>query len=566
MKDIWTLVSKCLARMSARSRIVLAIYGGTLIVLAGLDAAALFLLANSFGPQDAKALQDLALDTSATQLLLIVVLFTTRSILSTFVTWYATIQMAREESLIANYSFTFLLSPRTLLSETPATDFINSVDHGPRDLIAITLNFITACCEVITGAVVVGALVFFEPLTAALAFLYFLSVAMFQHSVLAKSSKRYGVTTAQIRSRVYQILTDAASLRWVLAPNGVRSLEYEMHKHRHRLARSQGMIGFIATVPRYFLELVFAIGLVLIGGATYVVVGASDAIAATTLFVAAGFRLLPIVNRVQSLFLYMVAIAPTARLALQRFLSPPPLLHEDPTGSRTIIELDSVVFSYPGFTTPVVSNVSLSLEMGRQYAIVGPSGAGKTTLAEILLGFNVPQLGVIRRHPEMKCSYVPQDTHIAVASLAQNIALTWDNSEIDLRRIGSVLEKVHLQEFQKFIHCSDPIDPSSLSGGEKQRLGLARALYADSNFIILDEITSSLDMETEQQIYETIAQLRDTATVVIIAHRLSTLKLADKIYYLNNGQIQDSGSFDELTRSSSEFRRQIEISQIDLHS
>lgn len=564
MKDIWILVSKCLALVSERGRVVIAIYGGALILLAALDAAALFLLANSFGPKEGKPLQNLMFDTSVRQLLIVVALFTARSILSTLVTWYATLQMAREESMIANYSFTFLLSPRTLLSRTPATDFINLVDHGPRDLVAITLNFITACCEIITGAVVVGALVFFEPLTAALALLYFLSVAMFQHHVLSKSSKRYGIATAHIRSRVYQILTDAASLRWVLAPNGARSLEHEMNEHRLRLARSQGLIGFIAAVPRYFLELVFALGLVLIGGTTYVVFGASDAITATTLFVAAGFRLLPIVNRVQSLFLYMVAIAPTASLALQRFQSSPPTPYEIPKGSSNVVEMDGVVFSYPGLMNPVINDISLSLEMEKQYAIVGPSGAGKTTLAELLLGFNVPQSGVIRRHPQIKCSYVPQDAHVALASLAQNIALTWDCSEIDFRRIGEVLEQVHLSEFQKLVHLSGPLDPESLSGGEKQRLGLARALYADSNFIVLDEITSSLDMETERQIYETIAQLRNKATVVIVAHRLLTLKLADTIYYLQDGRIRGSGRFEELARTSPEFRRQIEISQIDL--
>jgi ABC-type multidrug transport system fused ATPase/permease subunit len=212
----------------------------------------------------------------------------------------------------------------------------------------------------------------------------------------------------------------------------------------------------------------------------------------------------------------------------------------------------------------VLTNISIDLQFGKQYAIVGPSGVGKTTLVDIFLGLNAPQSGTIRREPNLKLAYVPQDTFIASVSLAQNIALSWDFNSVNHEKVLEVLSQAQLTEFVDLVYEQKPLDSSALSGGQKQRIGLARALYAGANFLVLDEITSALDMETEQQIYKTINALRGSATVVIVAHRLSTVQRADVVFYLDNGTVAGSGSFAELSASLPSFRRQIELSQIDL--
>jgi ABC-type multidrug transport system fused ATPase/permease subunit len=121
-----------------------------------------------------------------------------------------------------------------------------------------------------------------------------------------------------------------------------------------------------------------------------------------------------------------------------------------------------------------------------------------------------------------------------------------------------------LPDFTERVDDDLPLDATTLSGGQKQRIGLARALYADANFLVLDEVTSALDMETERQIYETIDSLRGAVTVVIVAHRLSTVQRADEVIYLNEGTVAGKGSFAHLMSELPAFRRQVELSQIDV--
>ena len=165
--------------------------------------------------------------------------------------------------------------------------------------------------------------------------------------------------------------------------------------------------------------------------------------------------------------------------------------------------------------------------------------------------------------PALRSAYVPQDTYIASLPLRHNVALHWSDLDINNERVTTALRRAGLQDFLARITDDTPLDASALSGGQKQRIGLARALYTDANFLVLDEVTSALDVETEQQIYATINSLRGVATVVIVAHRLSTVQRADKVFYLDNGAIAGSGTFFELSSTLPAFRRQIELSQID---
>jgi ATP-binding cassette subfamily C protein len=475
-----------------------------------------------------------------------------------------TIQISKEEGRISVLEFEKLLNPKTILSSPQSSDFFNTVDRGPRSLILVLMSSVTILCEFITGLAVFTALLFIQPLTSMLAIGYFVLVAVIQHRGLSKISTRFGEDSVKLTNEVYELLGDAANLRRVLSDQNRESLVDVLRRKRNELAKTQGMVAFVATIPRYFLELVFAIGLAVIGGFTYLIAGPPEAFAATTLFVAAGFRLLPIVNRIQALFLLLLTTAPIARLALKQFTTLPDTTYGRPQSLKNIYELNNVSFTYHDASVAVLTNISIDLQFGKQYAIVGPSGVGKTTLVDIFLGLNAPQSGTIKREPNLKLAYVPQDTFIASVSLAQNIALSWDFNSVNHEKVLEVLSQAQLTEFVDLVYEQKPLDSSALSGGQKQRIGLARALYAGANFLILDEITSALDMETEQQIYKTINALRGSATVVIVAHRLSTVQRADVVFYLDNGTVAGSGSFAELSASLPSFRRQIELSQIDL--
>jgi ABC-type multidrug transport system fused ATPase/permease subunit len=570
MRDVWSLVRDGLRLFTRRGRIVLALYGVSLVLLAALDAAALFLLARVFNLGELPGSSQIVVNTTATSLLLILFLFCLRSVLSAASTYVALRQGAREETLIGERALESLMSRQTRLPSDGLTSFHNAVDRGPKELVLIIFHFITIPCEALTAIVILSALVGYQPLTALIALTYFVCVAVIQQGILSRRSQEVGDSLVIGTNEVYQQLSDAHGLRTILGDEQASDLIGTNSHARNELTFARAMQTFLYTLPRYFFEVVLALGLVVVGGTTYLISGPSTALAATSLFIAAGFRLLPIVNRIQALTLAILAFAPTARLALTRFLTVPTPSFPAPYDEENVIELEHVSFAYAPSSQvhlssdPVLIGVSIVLRRGGQYAIVGPSGAGKTTLVDLLLSLNVPQQGVVRVSPTIRTAYVPQDTHIAGIPLRNNVALQWSDHDIHYDRVHAALIRAGLPDFADRVDDDTPLDGTTLSGGQKQRIGLARALYADANFLVLDEVTSALDMETERQIYETIDSLRGAATVVIVAHRLSTVQRADEVIYLNEGTVAGKGSFARLMSELPAFRRQVELSQIDV--
>jgi ABC-type multidrug transport system fused ATPase/permease subunit len=321
---------------------------------------------------------------------------------------------------------------------------------------------------------------------------------------------------------------------------------------------------FLGMLPRYFMELILAIGLALIAGGTYAISGAKAAIAAVTVFAAAGFRLLPVVNRIQGLVLQLFSTVPGARLAFIQKESgrEPEAVTEGSAGS--VLQLQKVTFQYPTADRPALVNVNLAFRPGLQYAIVGPSGAGKTTLVDICLGLLQPQTGNVSCTSDAIISYVPQETHIARLSLEQNIALEWDGSKIDAARMKDSIDAAQLAKVLEGRASTSELSGQALSGGQKQRIGLARAIYRNPSLLFLDEVTSALDAETEHAVMSSIEQLRGSITVVIVAHRLSTVQPADQVIYVEEGKVLGMGTFEELRKSIPQLQRQIELGTLDL--
>jgi ABC-type multidrug transport system fused ATPase/permease subunit len=223
-----------------------------------------------------------------------------------------------------------------------------------------------------------------------------------------------------------------------------------------------------------------------------------------------------------------------------------------------------VDFTYASGSTPVLEDINLCFREGFQYAIVGPSGAGKTTLIDICLGLLTPQKGEVLLN--FKASgdsfgYVPQDTHISSASIAGNVALEWDSSVIDFDKVRDALSVAHLEEYFNSNLEDKRLNENfnRMSGGQRQRLGLARALYRDSKFLLLDEATSSLDAIMESKVMETVRLLRGNTTVIIVAHRLTTIRDADQVIYLDGGKVLGVGTFTELQSTLPEFEEQVRL-------
>jgi ATP-binding cassette subfamily C protein len=260
---------------------------------------------------------------------------------------------------------------------------------------SLLINVVTIIAETATAILILGALLFLQPTTAIIATVYFALVAILQHKLLSKSANNAGELVVKHATIVYENLLDAHSLSKLLSINSSQTLNSHLEEQRRHLALSRGRVMFLGMLPRYFMELILALGIAVIAGGSYFISGSKEAISAVTVFAAAGFRLLPSVNRIQGLILQLFSTVPAARLAIplagtQR-LEP----RKQPANEKHALVLDKISFRYPTGANQVLSDINLVLTSGLQYAIVGPSGAGKTTLVDICLGLLEPQQGTV---------------------------------------------------------------------------------------------------------------------------------------------------------------------------
>jgi ABC-type multidrug transport system fused ATPase/permease subunit len=249
------------------------------------------------------------------------------------------------------------------------------------------------------------------------------------------------------------------------------------------------------------------------------------------------------------------------------------------SGDKLGIDIDRVSFFYDDIepSRPVLKDLSLSIAPGSTVALVGPSGAGKSTLIDLILGMLEPSDGTIvcgglspkmlrSLHPGL-ISYVPQKPGLVAGSFEQNIALGVPPEQIDHKALAMAIERAQLTQLLESLpdgaKSSLGKHTDSLSGGQIQRLGLARALYTSPRLLVLDEATSALDAETESAISESLASLGPSTTIVIVAHRLSTVQTADVIHVLDDGKIVASGTFKELRKASPLVRRYVELMSFD---
>lgn len=568
MNEVLAVLKKGLHLYSRRGRVIAGIGAFGLTALSAVDALALYLLTNVLRFSSQSESQGVLVNATALGLSLALGLFAVRSIASALIFAVSTRRLSQEQAGIGIRNFNFLLDPRVQIpvsDESNETRYFNAIDRGPENLAVLVMSAASFLSEAISITVILGVFMFLSPLTASVTLLYFCLVVMIQHKVLSRSSARQGVRVQSARNDVYQMLVDSSKLEDVLSESSRISAAARLATSLSRLTRAVAMSQVYASIPRYLLELTFALGLAIVGLTSLLISGQTDSLASLVLFAAIGFRLLPIINRCQVLALTAVAHAPVAQLAILETSFEQRPMNRQPESSNLVFRLSNISFHYSSHPErDVLSDISLDIEEGKQYAIVGPSGSGKSSLARILLGLEYPTRGTVFRKPVVKAAFLPQDTHLAFVSLAENVALLWNRSQIDLLRVERSLRLAGLSHFIDRVHDNAALTNDSISGGEKQRIGLARCFYSDANFIVLDEATSSLDAFTEHRIVETLNELRGQVTTIIIAHRLSTVQHADTVFYMESGQLLGSGTFNSLAADIPKFREQIELGQIDL--
>lgn len=345
---------------------------------------------------------------------------------------------------------------------------------------------------------------------------------------------------------------------------------------RWQAARLSAGLQFVGLLPKYIFEAALVIGGLALAAFLFATQDSVAAVSTLALFLAAGSRVMPSLLRLQTGTLNLRGAAggaaPTFELAqeLQNPLEEPELL---PTPSEireriregwptfeAALTLEHVTFTYPGADRPALQGLSLTVPPGTSLALVGASGAGKSTFADLVLGVLLPEEGAVSlsglvpqdavaRWPG-GIAYVPQEVTLANGTIRDNVALGLPREAIDDDLVWEALGRAHLADYLRSER--DSLETrvgeggTRLSGGQRQRLGLARALYTRPHLLVLDEATSALDAETEQAVAATIGELGGQVTTIVIAHRLSTVRSADLVLYLEDGRAVAQGTFDEV--------------------
>lgn len=346
------------------------------------------------------------------------------------------------------------------------------------------------------------------------------------------------------------------------------------------MAQSQVGVDVLAQAPRYAIQIVafggiIALCLLLLDPSRIQdQEGFGDVLPLVGLLAFAGQRLMPELQKLyQSITIMTAGTAALDRIHKDLTLGSNTPLDRSwpkPLGLKQELELSSVSYTYPNAERAGLIDVNVKIMAGERIGVVGTSGAGKTTLVDVILGLLTPQAGSTRvdakeitadnlRAWQRSVGYVPQDIFLTDASLAENIAIGFDIEEIDA---GQVERAARVAELHEFVTSELPDGYATrigergvrLSGGQRQRIGIARALYKNADLIVFDEATSALDNLTENAVMKAIEALAGDKTIVIVAHRLSTLKVCDRILLMDKGKITGVGTWEDLHSSNAAFR------------
>jgi ATP-binding cassette, subfamily B, bacterial PglK len=419
--------------------------------------------------------------------------------------------------------------------------------------------------DVVTGLGLLAVLVVVQPVSTAMLVGLFAVSSYLILRLSRTSTRRWGAARVKYRGALMEaLLSGFGGIKEIKLFGRDREVVDSHRTSLHLAARSTYMFSVLQSVPRAIFEVVA------VGGVALLVVVATldgqslqDATLIIALFGVVAFRMLPSVNRViqsvQHLSFGRAGIEGAAEgLSLSQQATSSP--GERSTDKFDRLEIRNLKYSYPNSDALVTDIAALTVRAGDSVGIVGASGSGKSTLVDLLIGILAPRDGTIavngrdvsnnRRYWQDRIGYVPQHVYLMDTSLRRNVAFGLAEESISNADVEKALRLANLWEF--VLALPEGLDTVvgergvRLSGGQRQRLGIARALYGNPEVIVLDEATSALDGDTEREIVESLRAITHDHTLIVVAHRTTTLAYCSRLIRLEGGRIAQEGSFDEV--------------------
>lgn len=482
----------------------------------------------------------------------------------------------------------FLSQPLAVVRNQPSQRTAFALTRGlSAAVLSLLGSAVTVWGEIALLTVLGVGLLVIDPVVTLAAFGYLVVVAVVMHRLVAGWTSRASHLFAEAEIGGLTTVQDAiGSYREIRVTDRADFFLSRFETGRRLAAKALADQVLARSIPRYGMEAALVVGAVLLVSVITLTSDTQTAVTTLAVFLAAATRIMPSLLRLNA---GRLDIAGSAALATSAYdlietMSDPTdrdRITTQPAGTvlsltdpfSGTIEVSDIWFRYPDAAEPSLKGITLSVSAGSSLALVGPTGAGKSTLTDLILGVLEPDRGrvlisgrapgaAIRRDPGA-IGYVPQDVAMIEGSVRDNVAFALESDLVDDDLIIETLRQVDLADV--LLSQRDGLDTRigeagvRLSAGQRQRLGLARALYSGPRLLVLDEATSALDSQTEQVITAALATLADSVTIVTVAHRLSTVRHADQVGYLSDGQLMALGSFDEVRRSVPQFDRQAHL-------
>jgi len=517
--------------------------------------------------------------------LIALVSLVTRSIVSIYISRRIIFFLSlRGANLSADLTSKLLAQPLLFLRKRSSQQTIFALTNGVVVIMLLILaNAVVIASDTIMLVVLIFGLFLVDPLTAISLAAIFLVIAIALYLSMHSKAGHLGLENSKLTILSNEKISEVISLYKESAVRG-RQQYYaaEIGTIRMKLSRITAEMSFMPYVSKYVLELSVVVATIFIGFLQFFLKDASQAVASIAIIFAAGTRIAPAVLRIQQGTISIRGAAGQAKPTLDLiddigdFPLPERLnlpLNTNYQGFCPEIVINDVTFAYPHSAKDSLTDVNLKVPPGALVAFVGPSGSGKTTLIDVLLGLLELQHGqilisgqspadVIKSWPGA-ISYVPQEAFAVAGSFSKNISIGYERTDATDNLILRAVEIAQLSEFMatlpEGVNTKIGERGATISGGQLQRLGIARAMFTEPLLLVLDEATSALDAETEASFTESLKLLKGKTTVVLAAHRLSTVRDADIVVYFNEGRILATGTFSEVRLKVPEFDAQARL-------